>query len=52
MVTGASCSRRPAAGRADPGARFVPLHSRNHILLQRDIAFAQFLDEMERFLAS
>lgn len=35
-----------------PGARFVGLPSRNHILLQRDIAFAQFLDEVERFLAS
>lgn len=35
-----------------PGARFVALDSRNHILLQRDIAFAQFLDEIERFLAS
>lgn len=34
------------------GARFVPLNSRNHILLQRDIAFAQFLDEIQRFLAS
>lgn len=33
-----------------PGARFVALNSRNHILLQRDIAFAQFLDEIERFL--
>ena len=34
-----------------PGARFVALNSRNHILLQRDIAFAQFLDEVARFLA-
>lgn len=34
-----------------PGARFVALSSRNHILLQRDIAFGQFLDELERFLA-
>ncbi len=34
-----------------PGARFVALDSRNHILLQRDLAFAQFLDELERFLA-
>lgn len=34
-----------------PEARFVALNSRNHILLQRDIAFAQFLDEVERFLA-
>ncbi len=35
-----------------PGARFVALNSRNHILLQRDIAFAQFLDEVGRFLRS
>ena len=35
-----------------PGARFVALNSRNHILLQRDIAFAQFLDEVDRFLRS
>lgn len=35
-----------------PGARFVALNSRNHVLLQRDIAFAQFLDEVQRFLAS
>lgn len=34
-----------------PGARFVPLNSRNHILMQRDIAFAQFLDEVQQFLA-
>jgi len=34
-----------------PDARFVALHSRNHVLLQRDIAFGQFLDEVERFLA-
>lgn len=33
-------------------ARFVALNSRNHILLQRDIAFAQFLDEVQRFLDS
>jgi DNA-binding winged helix-turn-helix (wHTH) protein/pimeloyl-ACP methyl ester carboxylesterase len=33
------------------GARFVPLTSRNHILLQRDAAFAKFIDEIERFLA-
>lgn len=35
-----------------PGARFVPLDSRNHILLQRDAAFARFVDEIERFLAT
>ena len=34
-----------------PGARFVALPSRNHILLQRDIAFAQFLAEVEQLLA-
>jgi DNA-binding winged helix-turn-helix (wHTH) protein/pimeloyl-ACP methyl ester carboxylesterase len=32
-----------------PGARFVPLESRNHILLQRDAAFPQFINEIERF---
>ena len=35
-----------------PGARFVTLSSRNHILLQRDAAFARFVDEIERFLAT
>ena len=33
-----------------PDARFVPLNSRNHVLLQRDIAFGQFLDEVTRFV--
>jgi pimeloyl-ACP methyl ester carboxylesterase len=32
-----------------PGARFVALPSRNHILLERDAAFPQFVDEIERF---
>jgi DNA-binding winged helix-turn-helix (wHTH) protein/pimeloyl-ACP methyl ester carboxylesterase len=35
-----------------PGARFVPLESRNHILLQRDAAFPQFINEIERFTAT
>jgi pimeloyl-ACP methyl ester carboxylesterase len=34
-----------------PGARFVALNSRNHILLQRDVAFPQFVTEIERFMA-
>jgi DNA-binding winged helix-turn-helix (wHTH) protein len=34
-----------------PTARLVPLNSRNHILLQRDAAFARFVDEIERFLS-
>lgn len=34
-----------------PGARFVPLDSRNHILLQRDAAFPRFVDEIERFVS-
>ena len=34
-----------------PGARFVALNSRNHILLQRDVAFPQFINEIERFMA-
>jgi hypothetical protein len=35
-----------------PGARFVALDSRNHILLERDAAFERFVDEVERFLAN
>jgi DNA-binding SARP family transcriptional activator/pimeloyl-ACP methyl ester carboxylesterase len=33
-----------------PGARFVPLESRNHILLPRDPAWAAFVSEVRRFL--
>jgi len=32
------------------GARFVPLESKNHILLEHEPAFARFLDEMRRFV--
>ena len=35
-----------------PGARFVALSSRNHVLLQRDAAFAQFVAEVEAFTSS
>jgi len=35
-----------------PGARFVTLESRNHILLQRDAAFPQFINEIERFTST
>ena len=35
-----------------PGARFVALNSRNHVLLQRDAAFAQFVAEVEAFTSS
>jgi pimeloyl-ACP methyl ester carboxylesterase len=35
-----------------PGARFVTLHSRNHVLLQRDAAFPQFINEIERFTST
>ena len=34
-----------------PGARFVPLESRNHILLEHEPAWARFVDEVRRFLA-
>lgn len=34
-----------------PGARFVPLESRNHILLEHEPAWARFVDEVHRFLA-
>ena len=32
------------------GARFVPLESKNHILLENEPAFARFLDEMRQFV--
>jgi pimeloyl-ACP methyl ester carboxylesterase len=32
------------------GARFVPLDSGNHILLEHEPAFARFLEEMRRFI--
>lgn len=41
--------RRTAAG--IPGARFVPLESRNHLILESEPAFACFLDELRTFLA-
>ena len=40
--------RRLAAG--IPGARLVPLESQNHVLLESEPAFAQFLEEMRAFL--
>lgn len=33
-----------------PGARFVPLASKNHILLEHEPAWQQFLDEVHQFL--
>lgn len=41
--------RRLAAG--IPGARFVPLASRNHLILEDEPAFPRFLEEMRAFLA-
>lgn len=35
-----------------PGSRFVPLDSDNHLLFERESAWTQFLDEIERFLAT
>ncbi|MEH2570664.1 alpha/beta fold hydrolase [Bradyrhizobium sp. AZCC 2289] len=40
--------RRMAA--AIPGARFVPLESRNHLILEDEPAFDRFLDELKAFL--
>jgi class 3 adenylate cyclase/pimeloyl-ACP methyl ester carboxylesterase len=42
--------RRLSAG--IPGARFVPLESQNHVLLESEPAFARFLEEMKAFLQS
>ena len=40
--------RRMAA--AIPGARFVPLESRNHLILEDELAFRRFLDEITSFV--
>jgi pimeloyl-ACP methyl ester carboxylesterase len=40
--------RRMAAG--IPGARFVPLQSRNHLILESEPAFGRFLEEIRTFL--
>lgn len=37
--------------RAIPNARFVPLESKNHLILSHDQAFGRLLDEMLSFLA-
>jgi pimeloyl-ACP methyl ester carboxylesterase len=41
--------RRMAAG--IPGARFVTLEGRNHLFLESDPAFGQFLEHTRAFLA-
>ena len=33
-----------------PGARFVPLESKNHILLENEVAWPRFLAEIRRFI--
>ena len=40
--------RRLAAG--IPGARFVPLESQNHVLMEDEPAFTRFLEEIRAFL--
>jgi class 3 adenylate cyclase/pimeloyl-ACP methyl ester carboxylesterase len=42
--------RRMAAG--IPGARFVPLESRNHIMLEGEPALTRFLEELRSFLGA
>ena len=42
--------RRIAAG--IPGARFVPLQSRNHLILENEPAFTRFVQEIVAFLGS
>lgn len=36
---------------AIPGARFVPIHSRNHLLLQHEAGWPHWLEEVRGFLA-
>jgi len=45
-----AAGRRVARG--IPGARFVPLESRNHILLKDEPAWRSFVDELRDFLAT
>jgi pimeloyl-ACP methyl ester carboxylesterase len=45
-----SQGRRLAA--SIPGARFVPLEGRNHILLEHEPAWARFLEEVRTFLSA
>ncbi len=40
--------RRMAAG--IPGARFVPLQSRNHLILENEPAYGRFLQEIRSFV--
>jgi hypothetical protein len=42
--------RRLAAG--IPGARFVPLPSRNHLILEQEPAFPRLMQEIRTFLAA
>jgi hypothetical protein len=35
-----------------PGARFVPLQSRNHLILEEEPAYARFLEEIRSFLGA
>jgi hypothetical protein len=34
-----------------PGARFVPLQSKNHFILPNEPSFARFQEEVRQFLA-
>jgi pimeloyl-ACP methyl ester carboxylesterase len=40
--------RRLAAG--IPGARFVPLEGRNHVILETEPAFDRFMEETRSFI--
>jgi len=42
--------RRMAAG--IPGARFVPLQSRNHLILEDEPAYGRFLEEIRSFVST
>ncbi len=42
----------PRIAAAIPGARFVGLHGRNHVMRPDDPAFAEFLDRLETFIGS
>jgi hypothetical protein len=47
---GAAFRRGAQARRSHPGARFVALEGRNHLMLEGEPAWARFLEEVRAFL--
>lgn len=52
VTTGSSREEGMKLATGIPGARFVPLESRNHLLLEGEPAWQRLLEEVRRFLGS